>query len=283
MIRGKDSIKAKASNISKVKKIPNHYIIQSFMFESFLKRLSISKYKHKFIIKGGFLISSIFGIDLRSTMDMDTTIKGLPLNKQTLEKAIKNIINIDVGDNIVMEIIYIKGTRPDDLYSGYKVNILAHLDGMKTNLLIDVTVGDVITYKEVKYSYKTILDNETIEIMAYNYETIIAEKYETIISRNINNTRMKDFYDLYMFVNIKWDEINKKRLIDAINNTFKKRGTFSLINNIEEYIKLIEDDTEIRELWTKYQSTYEYAKSISFENTIIAIKTISEIIIPSKV
>jgi predicted nucleotidyltransferase component of viral defense system len=179
------------------------------MFESLLKRISLSNYKEKFIIKGGLLLSSIFGVNLRSTMDLDTTIKGIPLTKENLEKVINEIISIDVNDNIRLDLINIKDIRLEDEYSGFNINLNAEFDGLRTNLMIDVTTGDVITYKEVEFDYKTIFDNENISIMSYNFETIIAEKFETIISRNIDNTRMKDYYDLYMFVNLKWDNINK--------------------------------------------------------------------------
>ena len=280
MIKNKDSLKAKASNLSKQTNIPNKYIIQNFMFEALLKRISNSVYKDKFIIKGGLLLSSIFGVNLRNTMDLDTTIKGLPLNKSTITKVITEIINIDLKDNITFEIENIKDIREEDLYSGYNVNLKADFDGLKTNLMIDITTGDIITYKEVKFKYNTLFDNETINIMTYNYETIIAEKFETIISRNIDNTRMKDYYDLYMFVNLKWNDINKETLRKAIINTFKARETLDYIDNASKYIELISDDSRLKSLWNSYQNNYEYAKDIEFEDTINAIKIISEIIIP---
>ena len=278
MIKNKDSLKAKASNLAKQTNIPNKYIIQNFMFEALLKRISNSNYKDKFIIKGGLLLSSIFGVNLRSTMDLDTTIKGLPLNKSTITKVITEIINIDLKDNITFEIENIKDIREEDLYSGYNVNLKADFDGLKTNLMIDITTGDIITYKEVEFKYNTLFDNETINIMTYNYETIIAEKFESIISRNIDNTRMKDYYDLYMFVNLKWNDINKETLRKAIINTSKNRETLSYIENANEYINLIEDDSKLKSLWNNYQKNYEYAKDISFEDTIKSIKIISEII-----
>ena len=278
MIKNKDSLKAKASNLAIQTNIPNKYIIQNFMFEALLKRISNSNYKDKFIIKGGLLLSSIFGVNLRSTMDLDTTIKGLPLNKSTITKVITEIINIDLKDNITFEIENIKDIREEDLYSGYNVNLKADFDGLKTNLMIDITTGDIITYKEVEFNYTTLFDNDTINIMTYNYETIIAEKFESIISRNIDNTRMKDYYDLYMFVNLKWNDINKETLRKAIINTSKNRETLSYIENANDYINLIEDDSKLKSLWNNYQKNYEYAKDISFEDTIKSIKIISEIV-----
>lgn len=168
MIKNRASLKSKISNLAKETNIPNMYFIQNFMFESLLKRISASNYKDKFIIKGGLLLASIFGVDLRSTMDLDTTIKGFALNKDNLEKIINEIINIDVNDGIVLELENIKNIREEAEYMGYNVNIKASFDGLKTNLMIDVTTGDIITYKEVEYSYKTLFDDESIKIMANN-------------------------------------------------------------------------------------------------------------------
>lgn len=278
MIKNKDSLKAKVLNLSKKTNISNKYIIQEFMFEALLKRISVSKYKEKFVIKGGFLLSSIFGVNLRSTMDLDTTIKGIPLTRKNLESIINEIITINMDDNIDFKIENIKDIRLEDEYSGYNVNLKANFDGLVTNLMIDVTTGDVITYSETEYKYKTIFDNEIINIMSYNYETIIAEKFESILTRNIDNTRMKDYYDLYMFVNFKWNDVNKKELLEAIINTATKRQTIDYVLNANKYIKLIENDNKLKQLWNSYVSVYSYAKDINFEDTIKAIKIICDIV-----
>ena len=283
MIKNKDSLKVKVSNLALSTNIPNKYLIQSFMFEALLKRISVSKYKDKFIIKGGLLLSFIFGVNLRSTMDLDTTIKGLPLDRTTITKVINEIISIDLKDNIKLEIENIKDIREEELYSGFNINLKAEFDGLRTNLMIDITTGDVITYKEVQFEYKTLFDNEIVNIMTYNYETIIAEKFEAIISRNIDNTRMKDYYDLYMFVNLKWNDIDKTILRKAIFNTSEKRETLNYIENADKYIELINEDSKLKSLWKNYQNNYAYAKDISFENTIAAIKVINSIIVPAKV
>lgn len=275
MIKNKDSLKAKVSNLASSTNIPNKYLIQSFMFEALLKRISVSKYKDKFIIKGGLLLSSIFGVNLRSTMDLDTTIKGLPLDRTTITKVVNEIISIDLKDNIKLEIENIKDIREEELYSGFNINLKAEFDGLRTNLMIDITTGDVITYKEVQFEYKTLFDNEIVNIMTYNYEAIIG--------RNIDNTRMKDYYDLYMFVNLKWNDIDKTILRKAIFNTSEKRETLNYIENADKYIELINEDSKLKSLWKNYQNTYAYAKDISFENTIAAIKVINSIIVPAKV
>ena len=283
MIKNRDSLKTKVSNLSNKTNIPNKYLIQNFMFEALLKRISKSKYKDKFIIKGGLLLSSIFGVNLRSTMDLDTTIKGLLLDRETITKVINDIISIEIGDNIKLEIENIKDIREEELYSGFNVNLKAEFDGLKTNLMIDITTGDVITYKEVEFKYNTLFDNEIINIMTYNYETILAEKFESIISRNIDNNRMKDYYDLYMFVNLKWHDINKDTLRKAIINTAKNRETLKYIDDASKYIELISEDSRLKSLWNSYKSNYDYAKDIEFIDTINAIKVISEVVVPARV
>ena len=261
MIKNKDSLKVKVSNLALSTNIPNKYLIQSFMFEALLKRISVSKYKDKFIIKGGLLLSSIFGVNLRSTMDLDTTIKGLPLDRTTITKVVNEIISIDLKDNIKLEIENIKDIREEELYSGFNINLKAEFDGLRTNLMIDITTGDVITYKEVQFEYKTLFDNEIVNIMTYNYETIIAEKFEAIISRNIDKTILRK----------------------AIFNTSKKRETLNYIEEADKYIELINEDSKLKSLWKNYQNNYVYAKDISFENTIAAIKVINGVIVPAKV
>ena len=283
MIKNRDSLKAKVSNLSNKTNIPNKYLIQNFMFEALLKRISKSKYKDKFIIKGGLLLSSIFGVNLRSTMDLDTTIKGLLLDRETITKVINDIISIEIGDNIKLEIENIKDIREEELYSGFNVNLKAEFDGLKTNLMIDITTGDVITYKEVEFKYNTLFCNEIINIMTYNYETILAEKFESIISRNIDNTRMKDYYDLYMFVNLKWNDINKDTLRKAIINTAKNREALDYIDDSSKYIELISEDSRLKSLWNSYKSNYDYAKDIEFIDTINAIKVISEVVVSARV
>lgn len=274
----KDSLKAKAKNIAQKYNLDSRYIIQNVMFESLIRRISISKYKENIIIKGGFLLSSIFGFNQRSTMDMDATLKGMNLNKENVLNIIKDIIAIDINDGVRYEIFSIKDIRLEKKYPGFKIHLLAYLDDLRTHLMIDITTGDVITLKEIDYKYNTIFDNETINIMSYNIETIIAEKFEAIISRNVINSRMKDCYDLYMFTTLKWDNVNKNLLKIAINNTCNNRKTTNYLNDSSNYINLISKNENLKKLWKEYQNKNVYAKSINFEDTILAINKINELL-----
>mgnify|MGYP004627720981 FL=1 len=274
----KDSLKAKAKNIAQKYNLDSRYIIQNVMFESLIRRISISKYKENIIIKGGFLLSSIFGFNQRSTMDMDATLKGMNLNKENVLNIIKDIIAIDINDGVRYEIFSIKDIRLEKKYPGFKIHLLAYLDDLRTHLMIDITTGDVITLKEIDFKYNTIFDNETINIMSYNIETIIAEKFEAIISRNVINSRMKDYYDLYMFTTLKWDNVNKNLLKIAINNTCNNRKTTNYLNDSSNYINLISKNEDLKKLWKEYQNKNVYAKSINFEDTILAINKINELL-----
>jgi predicted nucleotidyltransferase component of viral defense system len=274
----KDSLKAKAKNVAQKYNLDSRYIIQYVMFESLIRRISISKYKENIIIKGGFLLSSIFGFNQRSTMDMDATLKGMNLNKENVLNIIKDIIAIDINDGVRYEIFSIKDIRLEKKYPGFKIHLLAYLEDLRTHLMIDITTGDVITLKEIDYEYNTIFDNETINIMSYNIETIIAEKFEAIISRNVINSRMKDYYDLYMFTTLKWDNVNKNLLKIAINNTCNNRKTTNYLNDSSNYINLISKNGDLKKLWKEYQNKNVYAKNINFEDTILAISKINELL-----
>lgn len=282
MIKNKDSLKAKAKNLAKKYNIDCSYILQTYMFEALLKRISVSKYSDNLIIKGGFLLSSLFGVDYRTTLDLDTTLKGVPLEKENIEKIMNEIINIDVGDNIKMSIFSIKDIRVEEIYPGFSVHINADFEGVKKHLLIDITTGDVITYREIKFSYKTIFDESVINIMAYNMETIIAEKFEAVLSKNIENTRMKDYYDLYVFSTLKWNVVDKVLLKKDIYNTCNKRNSINYLNNSAEYISLVANDSKIKGLWERYQNNYSYAKNITFEDTIDAINKINDLLLESE-
>ncbi len=209
---------------------------------------------------------------------MDATLKGMNLNEENVLNIIKDIIAIDINDGVRYEIFSIKDIRLEKKYPGFKIHLLAYLEDLRTHLMIDITTGDVITLKEIDYEYNAIFDNETINIMSYNIETIIAEKFEAIISRNVINSRMKDYYDLYMFTILKWDNVNKNLLKIAINNTCNNRKTTNYLNDSSNYINLISKNEDLKKLWKEYQNKNVYAKNINFEDTILAISKINELL-----
>ena len=274
MIKNAKSLIDESKNKAVQNNITVNEVLQNYMFERILERLSISEYKNNFILKGGVLLSSIMGIDTRTTMDMDTCLKGINLTEEQLYKVLKNILDTDVKDGVTFEIKNSKPIREDDEYGGLKYNILAKFDNIKVNLSIDIATGDVITPGEIEYNYKMMFEDKALKIMTYNIESIIAEKFQTIISRNVLNSRMKDFYDLYYL--IKYSTFSKDDLRLAIEKTFEKRNTdIKLINS---NISVIQESDLLQDLWKTYSQKHKYTKDIKFEDIIETIKKISKLI-----
>lgn len=230
------SLKAQIRNIAKTKKLPAQIILQNYMFERFLVRLSQSEYKNKFVLKGGMLVAAIVGLDVRATMDLDATLKNMPLTPETIEKAIREICAIDANDNIQFIYTDITPIRADDAYGGYRVLLNAKYEMILTPLSIDISTGDVITPNPICYTFYEIFDrNKSFDLWAYNMETILAEKIETILRRTVFNTRPRDFYDVYILV--KTQKIDQKLFLEALNATALHRGTLEQIKNISGIIK----------------------------------------------
>lgn len=272
----------KLNNIIKKKSNGNnnlaHHLHQMFFFEHVLARLEKSKYRDNVILKGGVLLSSIIGEDLRTTKDIDATLKSLPLNIDSIRNIFEEILSIDIDDNVNFEIVNIKDIRLEDEYGGFRINVKGTFYKIKTNFFIEITTGDIITLREIKYKYNSIFEDKKINIMAYTIETIIAEKFESIISKNITTTRAKDFYDLYMLLNDHKDDINNRNLVKAIENTFNKRNTEFDIDNFKETVEILEDSNVLKRVFTDYQSKLEYTKEVSFDDTIKTIKNIINIL-----
>mgnify|MGYP004570526027 FL=1 len=272
MIKNAKSLMDKSRNIAVKNNITINEVLQNYMFERILERLSVSKYKNNFILKGGLLLSSIMGIDTRTTMDMDTCIKGIDLTDEQLYEVLQEILNIDINDGVKFEIRNSQPIREDDDYGGLKYNLLAIFDNLRVNLSIDIATGDLITPREIEYDYKMMFEDRSLKIMTYNIESIIAEKFQTVISRGILNSRMKDYYDLYYLITYK--EFSKENLKNAIIKTFNKRDTD--IKNINKVIDEIEKSEFVKELWTSYSEKYQYAKGIEFEKVLGSIREIEK-------
>ena len=270
-----ESIKGKIRSLAEKKNLKSQEVLQIYFFERFLERLSKSKYKNNFVIKGGFLISSLIGIENRTTMDMDTTIKGIPLKEEKIKEIVDEIINIDVDDGIKFEMKDISYIREEDEYENFKISLTANVGKTKNPMKLDLTTGDAITPREIEYTYPCIFSKEDIKIMAYPLETILAEKYETIIRRNITNTRMRDFYDLYTLYKLKKDEIDYKILKEAIERTSDKRGSREIMKDYEEIIEDIKEDSYLRSLWEVYLSENKYIGDLTFDKVVGIVRIIS--------
>lgn len=271
-----ESIKGKIRSLAKKKNLKSQEVLQIYFFERFLERLSKSKYKNNFVIKGGFLISSLIGIENRTTMDMDTTIKGIPLKEEKIKEIVEEIININIDDGIKFEIKDISYIREEDEYENFRISIIANVGKTKNPMKLDLTTGDAITPGEIEYTYPCIFTQEDIKIMAYPLETILAEKYETIIRRNIATTRMRDFYDLYTIYKLKKDEIDYKILKEAIERTSYKRGSQEIMKDYEEIIEDIKEDSYLKSLWEVYLSENKYIGDLEFDKVVGIVRIISD-------
>lgn len=274
MIKNARSLIDKSRNLSLKCNITVNEVLQNYMFERILERLSVSKYKNNFILKGGLLLSSIMGIDTRTTMDMDTCIKGIDLTDEQLYEILQEILNIDVEDNVTFKIKNSKPIREEDTYGGLRYNITAKFDNISVDLSIDMATGDVIIPSEIEYDYKMMFEDRNLKIMTYNIESIIAEKFQTVIDRGILNSRMKDYYDLYYLITYK--EFSKEYLKEAIIKTFNNRDTD--INKIPKILFEIKNSEFVREMWNNYAIHYNYSNNINFEEIIKVMEKINELI-----
>lgn len=254
------------------------HLHQMFFFEHVLMRLEKSKYTDNIILKGGVLLSSIIGSEMRTTKDIDATLKSIPLNEESVRTIFEEILSIDIGDKFYFKIESIKNIRLDSLYGGYRINVYGEFDRLKTNFFIELTAGDIITPREIKYKYNLIFEDKAINIMAYTIETVIAEKLESIISKNITTTRAKDFYDVYVIINKHIDRINKSLLFKATQRTFNYRNTNFSVEYLNDVIELIKDSVVLNDLFDNYSKKLDYAKNVKFIDTIKAVEKIIEIL-----
>ena len=267
------SLKAKIRNIAKQKNIPAQVILQNYMFERLLVRLSASEYKEKFVLKGGMLVAAIVGLDNRATMDLDTTLKNLPLTPDAIRSALEQVCAISLDDGVVFEIGTITPIREDDIYGGYRVMLNARFDTLLTPMSIDVSTGDAITPHAVQYNFSEIFDDEkSYELWAYNIETVMAEKVETILRRGVFNTRPRDFYDAYILATTQ--KFDKDVFDEALSATAKHRGTVEQIADVSEILRNIEESPELCAMWDKYRKQFAYAADIEYEQIIETLKTL---------
>lgn len=266
------SLKAKIRNLAREKDMSAQVVLQNYMFERFLERLSKSPYKDKFILKGGMLIAALVGIGNRSTMDMDATIKNYPIDNDSITKAIKEICNISIDDYVTFTFNSIESIRDDDAYGGYRVSIFSNYDTIITPMQIDITTGDAITPKEVLYLFKMIFEEGNIGVWAYNLETVLAEKVETILRRGALNTRPRDFYDVYILT--KTQSFDLLIFKEALKSKAKHRETSHIFNDINKRIYEIENSKTLKQRWSKYTKDYKYAEGIEYSNIIDALRSL---------
>ena len=264
-------LKAVIKNIAKDKHISAQLVMQNFMLERLLERISISKYQKNFILKGGFLIAAMVGLDTRSTMDMDATIKGWPVNEESVKNMFLDICMIDLQDDVTFEFKKIGEIREGDEYTGYRVSLSANYPPMAVPLKLDLTTGDKITPREIEYHFKLLLEDREISVLAYNLETIMAEKLETVVSRGDQNTRPRDYYDVYILAKLQYKNIEIESMKVALEATSKKRGSKEVLKNYKYIIDVVRNSDVMLKQWQTYQKDFEYASGIGFDEVCDAV------------
>ena len=262
------ALKEKSKEIERKYKLNHYELLQRFMFERILERISLSKYQENFILKGGLLLSALFGIDNRTTKDMDTTIKGLNISKEQMVNVLNEILSIDLKDGVKFELVDVTDIREDDEYGGNKYHLIGKLENLKINLDIDISTGDTVVPRELEYSYPSLFEDKKILIYTYNVETIISEKIETILRRGQYNSRMKDYYDIHMFLSKFKDNIDIDILKLSIKHTFNKRESFDYLKDYAQILDGIVSYDRIVNLWNIYAKKNKYANDIKFEEII---------------
>lgn len=269
-------LKALIKNLAKEKGISAQLVMQNYLLERLLERISLSRYQTNFILKGGFLIASIVGLDTRATMDLDTTVKGFDLNLDTARKVFAEICRIPVEDDVSFEVLDCADIRETDDYPGIRVSLRAAYLTLSVPLKVDVTTGDRITPAEIEYELPLLFDDRKIRVLAYNLETILAEKIETILSRGIANTRPRDFYDVYVLRALRKKKYRPKILRQALDATAKKRGSASILPQYESILQSIETDAQMNRFWVKYCEAFPYAKGIEFVQVCASIREVCD-------
>ncbi len=265
-------IKELAKEISDNHNLNYYEVLQRYMFERILERISVSKYRDNFILKGGLLLSAMFGIDNRMTKDMDTTITGMDVSKDKMSVVLNEILCIKLGDGVKFDVVWVNDIRKEDEYGGNKYHIVGRLENLKVNLEIDISTGDKVTPRELKFKYPLLFEDRSILVNSYNIETILAEKIETVLRRGRFNSRMKDYYDIYYFLTILRKNIDMQVLRSSIINTFSKRGTLDYLNDYERIIDSMIDNKRIENLWLIYSRKYKYVKDIQFNEILALLK-----------
>ncbi len=253
-------------NMSREKGINAQILLRNYMLERLLERISLSEFKNRFVLKGGMLVAAVVGIDLRSTIDMDLTIKNYPLSLEIVQDIFISILSLPVNDGVTIELKSAKTIRDEAEYTSVRVVLEAHMGNTRAPLKVDITAGDAIIPKEMVYRFDLLLEDRSIDILAYNIETIIAEKIETLLSRGIANSRMRDFYDLHILLKLRGQAIDDLTLTDAVTATAKRRGSLALLSEGKQILEEIFTNEDMSGSWKEYQKAYNYAEDIYWEN-----------------
>lgn len=273
-----EQLKGSIRSMAAKKNLRAQEVLQMFLFERILERLAASKYQNNFILKGGLLISSMIGISERTTMDMDTTVRGIQMEEDEIVAAVNEILAIDVGDSIAFEYKGIEPIREEDAYNNFRVHLRAKYGKIDSPMKIDVTTGDVITPAAIRYDFPMLFDDKTVPVMAYTLETVLAEKYETIIRRNIGTTRARDFYDLHTLYRSRKHEIRPEILKAAVSHTAQKRDSVADIHDWKDIMTDIREEPALYQLWDNYVADNKYIGELAFHEVLDTVEEVAELL-----
>ena len=273
-----EQLKGAIRSMAAQKNLRPQEVLQMFLFERVLERLAASRYRNNFILKGGLLISSMIGIDERTTIDMDTTVRGIRMEEMEITTIIGEILSLDVDDGIDFVFRKIEPIREDDIYSNFRVHIDARYGKINSPMKIDITTGDEITPAAIQYDYPFLFEDKTVPVMAYTLETILAEKYETIIRRNIGTTRARDFYDLHTLYRERKSEIRGDVLRLAVAHTAKKRGSDRELEDWAEIVQDIREEPALVSLWHNYAVENPYIGKLQFSEVVDTVEHIGRLL-----
>lgn len=275
----KDKLRAICQKLSKETGLGFNVIQTHYFLESILEKISDSDENENFIFKGGFLLANVVGIRQRSTVDIDFLIRRFALTKENVKEKFEEILQGGKENGITYDIQKIEEIRKEEEYGGFRITVLCRLENIRQMIPLDIATGDPITPCEISYEYKSIFSDRYFEICAYNIETILAEKIQTIYQRGVFNSRSKDFYDVFILFHLKKEKIDYLHLKEACINTFKHRNTPFNIEDILGVLNLLKEEKSLSARWRSYQKRFLYAQGIDFEHvidTVIAlVKNIS--------
>ena len=272
MITSARQLKDKIRNLAKEKGADPQVLLRIYMMERLLERVALSEYREKLILKGGLLVSSLVGTTMRSTMDTDMTVRGATVSQDEVRNMIEAIISFPLSDGVNFLLNDISDIMDEAEYPGIRVSMTALLEGVRVPLKLDFSTGDVITPRAIEYPYKLMFEDRTVNLLSYNLETVLAEKLETIIARTTANTRMRDFYDVYILFVLYRRELKSDTLADALKATSRKRGSLSLMANAEKVLTDLHDSKEMSALWENYRSKFRYAADISWGKVLLSVR-----------
>ncbi len=264
----KGKLRAVCQKISKETGLTFNQVQTHYFLESILEKIADSDENENFIFKGGFLLANVIGIRQRSTVDIDFLIRRFSLTEENIEQRFKRILQTGKDNGITYEIQKIEEIHKDDEYGGFRIKILCRLENIRQVIPLDIATGDPITPNEISYEYKSIFSDKVFEICAYNIETMLAEKIQTVFQRGVFNSRSKDFYDIYVLYHLKKAEIDFGSLKKACQNTFKHRNTDFNIDSILGVLQNLKDEQDLKTRWKSYQKRFTYAEEVSFDDVI---------------